>query len=107
MTDRQWHDLTAGDIERVRHSFDHVWSVSRQTVDLFYERLFEITPELRSLFPAESNEMKQKFISTLAVIVGSLNNVDLVFPMVDTLTKHHVDYGVQPAYYPTIGEALL
>jgi hemoglobin-like flavoprotein len=103
----QWHDLTDADIDRVRHSFDHFWSVSQKTVDLFYERLFEIAPELRPMFSDDMSHQKQKFVSTLAVVVGSLHHVDIVFPMVDTLARHHVAYGVQPAHYAPVGQALL
>ena len=66
--------LNTDDIERVRSSFDRLWPISTQTANLFYERLFEIAPEVRPLFRNDIDEQKRKFIATLAVIVGSLDN---------------------------------
>lgn len=106
MSDRRWHDLTDEEIERIRRSFDQIWSVSQQVTDQFYARLFETAPELRPLFRADMAEQKKKFISTLAVIVGSLNEVEIVLPMVDSLGRNHAGYGVVSAVYPVVGEAL-
>jgi hemoglobin-like flavoprotein len=106
VSDRRWHNLTDEEIERIRRSFDQVWSVSQQVTDQFYARLFEMAPELRPLFRTELSEQKKKFISTLAVIVGSLNQVEIVLPMVDSLGRNHAVYGVDPTAYPIVGEAL-
>jgi hemoglobin-like flavoprotein len=100
-------DLNADDIERVRRSFDRIWSISARTADLFYDRLFEIAPDVRILFRHDMDEQKRKFMSTLAVIVGSLDDTGKIAPLTGTLARHHADYGVRPAHYAIVGDALL
>jgi hemoglobin-like flavoprotein len=99
--------LNIDDIERVRDSFDRLWPISTQTAGLFYDRLFEIAPEVRPLFRHDLDAQKRKFISTLAVIVGSLDNTSKLVALTDTLARQHGEFGVQPAHYAVAGEALL
>jgi len=99
--------LNTDDIERVRSSFDRIWPISTRTATLFYDRLFEIAPEVRPLFRNDLDEQKRKFISTLAVIVGSLDNTSKLVSLTDTLARQHGAFGVQPAHYSLVGEALL
>ena len=98
--------LSTDDIEKVRDSFDRIWPISTRTAALFYDRLFEIAPEVRPLFRNDLDEQKRKFISTLAVIVGSLDNTSKLVSLTDTLARQHGTFGVQPAHYPLVGEAL-
>ena len=106
MSDRRWHDLTNDEIALVRAAFDQVWSVSRKVTDQFYARLFDTAPHLRPLFRGDIDEQKKKFISTLAVIVGSLDQIEIVLPMVDSLGRNHAAYGVDPESYAIVGEAM-
>ncbi len=106
MSDRRWHDLTNDETALVRGAFDQVWSVSQKVTDQFYARLFESAPELRPLFRGDMDEQKKKFMSTLAVIVGSIDQVEIVLPMVDSLGRNHAVYGVDPDAYTAVGEAL-
>jgi hemoglobin-like flavoprotein len=99
--------LSTDDIERVRSSFDRIWPISTQTAGLFYDRLFEIAPEVRPLFRHDIDDQKRKFISTLAVIVGSLDDTSKLISLTDNLARQHDSFGVRPAYYPIVGEALL
>jgi hemoglobin-like flavoprotein len=100
-------DLSAEDVERVRRSFDRIWSISARAADLFYDRLFAIAPDVRILFRHDMDEQKRKFMSTLAVIVGSLDDTSKISSLTETLARHHVDYGVRPAHYAVVGDALL
>jgi hemoglobin-like flavoprotein len=99
--------LGPDDIQRVRDSFDRLWPTSSQTAGLFYDRLFEIAPDVRRLFRHDIDEQKRKFISTLAVIVGSLDDTSKLIPLTDGLARQHGNFGVQPAHYSIVGEALL
>jgi hemoglobin-like flavoprotein len=100
-------ELSTDEVERVRNSFDRVWAVSARTADLFYGRLFEIAPEVRPLFRHGMDEQKHKFMSTLAVIVGSLDDNSKLITLTEMLARQHDNYGVLPAHYVLVGEALL
>jgi len=100
-------DLSTEDIERVRDSFDSIWPVSARAAELFYGRLFEIAPDVRPLFRRDMDEQQRKFMSTLAVIVGSLDDSIKLATLTERLAAQHSDYGVRPAHYEIAGEALL
>jgi hemoglobin-like flavoprotein len=53
--------------------------------DLFYERLFIITPETRPLFPTDLREQKKKLIAMLATTVASLNKIEQMLPIIQDL----------------------
>jgi hemoglobin-like flavoprotein len=99
--------LNTDEIDRIRDSFDRLWPVSARTADLFYARLFETAPHVRSLFRQDMDEQKRKFMSTLAVIVGTLDDASRLVPLMDALAQQHRDYGVRAAYYDVVGKALL
>jgi hemoglobin-like flavoprotein len=99
--------LTPEEIASVKASFDRMWPMSASMADRFYDRLFEIAPGSRALFHGDMTKLKSKFISTLAVLVGSLDNVTGLLSVAGKLAKDHVHYGVAAEHYPAVGEALL
>jgi hemoglobin-like flavoprotein len=100
-------ELTAAQISNVTLSFDRMWPNSTMMADRFYDRLFEIAPETRSLFRGDLVAQKRKFISTLAVLVGSLDNMTGLLSVAGKLAADHVHYGVKAEHYDAVGEALL
>ena len=53
------------------------------------------------------DEQKRKFMSTLAVIVGSLDDNSKLITLTETLARQHDSYGIRPAHYALVGDALL
>jgi len=74
---------------------------------MFYGRLFELAPEVRPLFKGDMAEQGRKLMATLAVVVGSLHSLPTILPAVSTLAKKHVEYGLKPTHYASVGAALL
>ena len=74
---------------------------------LFYQRLFEIAPEVRPMFPADLQEQYRKLSSTLAVAVGAMRDWETLAPILATLARRHLTYGVMPAHYGAVSRALL
>jgi hemoglobin-like flavoprotein len=99
--------MTPGSIQLVQESFAKVAPISGQAAVLFYDRLFEIAPDVRAMFPANMTEQRKKLMATLAVVVGGLSKLDTVLPAASALAKKHVAYGVQASHYPIVGAALL
>ena len=97
--------LSSDEIAHIRASFDRFWSLSSGTAKLFYDRLFEVAPEVRPLFQGDMAIQQRKFMATLATLVSNLD--EGIPPWATTLAKHHVDYGVRPEHYPLVGDALL
>ncbi|MGJ5011261.1 globin family protein [Bradyrhizobium oligotrophicum] len=99
--------LTADEIVHVRSSFDLVFANATQMTTTFYDRIFELAPECRTMFPADMDVLKRDFIATLAVLVGSLDQTTGLLSSTDILGRNHARYGVRPEHYPVVGEALL
>jgi nitric oxide dioxygenase len=74
---------------------------------MFYDRLFEIAPPVRAMFPADMTEQRKKLMAMLAVVVGGLSNLESVLPAASALAQRHVSYGAKPEHYPVVGAALL
>ncbi len=99
--------LNEDEIDHVRGSFSRVERSSREVAVKFYDRLFEIAPHLRPLFPTSMDQQGTKLMSTLASIVARLHDHEVLMPMVADLGRRHVSYGVKPAHYDHVGAALL
>src|ERR1700742_2959236 len=99
--------MTPDQIKLVQESFAKVAPISEQAAVLFYDRLFEVAPTVRAMFPDDMTEQRKKLMATLAVVVGGLTNVNSVLPAASALAKRHVGYGAKPEHYPVVGGALL
>jgi nitric oxide dioxygenase len=99
--------LTSTDIALVRASFARVVTIQDAAADLFYDRLFVISPKLRELFPADLSQQKRKLMQMIAAAVAGLTNLDKLVPAVKALGARHAGYGVTVADYAVVGEALL
>ena len=99
--------MTPEQKQLVQDSFAKVAPIAPQAAELFYGRLFELDPALKPLFKGDMSEQGKKLMSTLGVAVGSLDNLDALIPVLQSLGRGHVAYGVQDAHYDTVGTALL
>lgn len=91
----------------VQASFAMVEPIAEQTADMFYDKLFELEPSLRELFPEDMSEQKKKLMATLKVAVTTLDHPDKLVPVVEDLGRRHKDYGVTDDNYDTVASALL
>ena len=99
--------MTPQQIELVQASFKKVVPIAGTAADLFYDRLFEIAPAVRPMFPADLAEQKKKLIGMLATAVNSLHKLDTIVPAVQDLGRRHKGYGVTAEHYTPVGAALL
>jgi nitric oxide dioxygenase len=99
--------MTPADVALVQSTFGHVQPIAEQAAAMFYARLFEIAPEVKPLFRGDMAEQGKKLMGTLAVVVGSLDNLPAILPAASTLAKTHVACGVKAAHSAPVGAALL
>ena len=99
--------MTPQQVELVQTSFKKVVPIAATAADLFYDRLFEIAPETRAMFPKDLAEQKGKLMSMLGTAVTNLHKLDSILPAVKDLGKRHKGYGVTAAHYAPVGAALL
>ncbi len=91
----------------VQESFTLVEPIAEQAAELFYNRLFEIAPELKALFKGDITEQQRKLMATLKIAVAGLDDPERLVPMVQKLGQRHKGYGVVDENYDTVAQALL
>ncbi len=94
-------------IQQVQLSFEKVAPIADTAASLFYGRLFELDPSLRSLFRGDIKDQGRMLMQTLAMAVRSLHQPARIVPAVQALGRRHLQYGVRPEHYATVGSALL
>lgn len=99
--------MTPDDIKLIQDSWAKVKPISETAAELFYGKLFELDPTVRSMFKGDMTEQGRKLMAILNTAVNALNNVDAVVPALQAMGKRHVGYGVKDKDYDTVGEALI
>ena len=99
--------MTPQQISLVQQSFAKVAPIADQAAVLFYDRLFEIAPDVKPMFHGDMAEQRRKLMATLGVVVAGLTRLETVLPAASALAKKHVSYGVKDEHYPIVGSALL
>lgn len=99
--------MTSRQITLVQSSWEKVAPISVEAAALFYQRLFELDPALRALFPTDVTEQGKKLMTMIALVVRGLTRLDQIIPTMQGLGRNHVDYGVKDEDYATVGAALL
>jgi len=99
--------MTPDQVSLVQDSFAKVAPISEQAAVLFYDRLFEVAPAVKPMFPADMTEQRRKLMATLAVVVNGLGDLQSILPAASALAIRHVGYGAKAEHYPVVGAALL
>ena len=91
----------------VQKTFEKVRPISKVAAELFYNRLFELAPSLKSLFKGDMKTQGRMLMQMLDYAVSGLNKPDSIIPIIQNLGRRHVGYGVKGKDYEAVGEALL
>lgn len=99
--------MNSTQVKLVQESFSKVVPISEAAAVIFYDRLFEVAPSVKAMFPADMTQQRKKLMMMLAAVVNGLGNLDSILPAASALAKRHVNYGARPEHYPVVGGALL
>lgn len=111
--------LTEEHKQAIRRSWRLLVPLGDTVSDLFYRRLFEIRPDLRSLFPADMEAQKKKLLNMLAFTIKSIDwpieeweqdidpEDDLFLVVLALGRRHRHLYKVDDEHYGPVGEALV
>ena len=92
----------------IEETWHAVTPMADQAASMFYDRLFEIDPDLRKLFArVDLASQRKKLVQAISTVVGSLDRLEQVVPHLEQLGRNHATYGVEDAHYDTVGAALL
>ena len=99
--------MTQDDILLVQFSWRKIQPFKEEAAELFYLRLFELDPGLRSLFTGDMEQQGAKLMQMITAAVRGLDRLDALLPVVRDLGSRHFAYGVRDEHYGTVGMALL
>ena len=100
--------MTYAEIRLVKQSWRTLRAIDPGIVgDLFYSKLFMANPSLRNMFPKKMDEQYNKLMEMLSVIIARLDRMDELSDDIAAMARRHVQYGVRPAHYKLVGNALL
>lgn len=99
--------MTPEQIDLVQDSFDKIEPSAMEAIDLLYDRLFSIAPQVRPLFRGDASEQRRMLMTVLGTAVVGLGRLDKLRPTLGALGCRHATYGVEPAHYWLFGDALI
>lgn len=99
--------MTPAQIALVEQSYAEVRPIAGLAGKLFYERLFEIAPELAPLFKGDIEEQGRKLMAVLTTAISLLRHPDRLQQALEDLGRRHRAYGVDAAHFAPVGEALI
>jgi len=99
--------MTPDQVKLVQQSFAKLAPIADQAAVMFYDRLFEVAPQVKAMFPADLTEQRRKLMATLSAVVNGLGTLESVLPAASALARRHVSYGAKAEHYPVVGGALL
>ena len=70
--------MTSKQVALVQDSFAKVALTSQAAAVLFYDRLFDIAPQMKAMFPDDMIEQRRKPMAMLAGVVKGLGNLEQV-----------------------------
>ena len=99
--------MTPEELYLVKSSWEKVLPISAQAAEMFYRRLFDIAPELKTLFKGDLHAQGQRLMHMINAAVNGLERWDHFVPTLQALGKRHAEYGVKDADYDAVAAALL
>lgn len=99
--------MTTEEIQLIRRTYARLVPIADQAAALFYARLFELDPSLRTLFHGGMVEQGRKLMQAIGFCIAHLDHLPTIVPMVRALGLRHAGYHVREAHYETVGTALL
>ena len=99
--------LEPSEVRIVKQTYAMVNCVVTTASKLFYDRLFELAPELRGMFKGDLRSQGFKLMATLKFMVDALDNPAMMASLTQRMGEQHSMFGVREEHYEVFGEALL
>jgi hemoglobin-like flavoprotein len=91
----------------IRESFAKIEPRAAIAALMFYQRLFTLDPSVRALFQRDIEQQGVKLMQALRFAVATLDSPRELEPVLESLGRRHVYYGVEDRHYDTVGAALI
>jgi nitric oxide dioxygenase len=94
-------------IELLEASFQLLAPQADRLAERFYEKLFDVAPSVRGLFPDDIAGQRKALIASIGAIVSSLRSPDSLGEYLGALGLRHAGYGAVEGHYDVVGQVLL
>ena len=94
-------------IKMVKTSFNKLLPEADSMAKVFYERLYEVVPTVRSLFKGEPQQRQEKLWYVLKNAIDGLSNLEELIPKVQDFGHRYIGHRLKKKDYEKIGAALL
>jgi NAD(P)H-flavin reductase/hemoglobin-like flavoprotein len=81
-------------------------AASPDSMDYFYERVFALSPDTRTLFPIDMGAQHQRMLSAMTQVIWSLDSEAACAELLERLGRDHRKFGVTERHYGPFFEAL-
>jgi hemoglobin-like flavoprotein len=99
--------VTDAAIERIRASIQVLEPDLTAVSDTFYDRLFEVAPDVRRLFAPDMTRQRGHFEAALALLLRNIGMLDVLGPSLMALGAEHVGYGTKTEHYDVARDCLI
>jgi hemoglobin-like flavoprotein len=99
--------VTPEQLEIVSETADRLEAEPRRFADTFYNRLFELAPQVRELFPEDLDVQKAKLVDEVTYLASAAGDLRGFVARAGALGARHHGYGVHVADYDAVEQALL
>jgi hemoglobin-like flavoprotein len=99
--------VTPEQVEIVQSTADDVAADADRFARSFYDRLFEIAPDTRELFPEDLTSQKTTLVEEVVFLARAASDLSRFTERARQLGVRHHHYGVRPAHYVQFEDALL
>ena len=99
--------MNPAQIKLLRESFALVEPQAHIAALVFYRNLFELNPSLRPLFHTSIELQGRKLMEALTYTVATLENPEVLVPVLEAMGRRHVAYGAREEHYATVIRAMM
>jgi nitric oxide dioxygenase len=99
--------MTPTQISVVQASWQKVDEKNHEVAEMFYQRLFELAPDLRQFYQADLQEYGTRLMRNLGNAVESLARLDSVLPMLQEFGQQRFERGIKDGHETAVRNAML
>lgn len=97
-----WEWPTPAQCETLRNSMGRLIPACEAVSAQCYRRLFEMHPEIQTLFPDDMESQQEKLVLMLASAIDMLGDRTQFHARCAELGRQHLGYGARPEHYPIV-----
>ena len=99
--------MTPEQVDLVKSTVSVVQREAERFSMVFYDRLFELEPATRALFPSDLTEQRGKLVDELSFLAAAVGDLPAFIENARHLGARHHHYGVRPEHFEPVELALL